>query len=374
MESLGEDSTHTVASLLADTHNMSTRPGCDSGPSLPTAWSLQMAIVFGGAVSLIGGLGNLVAVVVLVQQTMTRRSQRILKVTADSVLVLQLAVVDLLYCTVSLPLCVVSYVRGKEMLEPLCDFAGFFRLFIANVEFNTLGLVALERSYHIYRGRRSAGGVFSVRRTRMYCVVLWVLGFAFQLPGISMDKYGFNFMTYKCDLLITAPAVRGLLVGLEVMLPLIVLLTSYFAIHRRVKKSKALLDGFSSKKCDSRSALLTRRHRSAGRSVLGLTILYCVCILPMAVHNIVDENGYYKEIGIVLNCLYWIQYAANTVIYAFTNNRFNKAIRILVRCRGGGGGGCRRQQTIDGGGGGTRHVAMALSSSFKKLPDGSSRC
>lgn len=94
----------------------------------------------------------------------------------------------------------------------------------------------------------------------------------------------------------------------------------------------------------------------------------------MAVHNIVDENGYYKEIGIVLNCLYWIQYAANTVIYAFTNNRFNKAIRILVRCRGGGGGGCRRQQTIDGGGGGTRHVAMALSSSFKKLPDGSSRC
>lgn len=57
-------------------------------------------------------------------------------------------------------------------------------------------------------------------------------------------------MTYKCDLLITAPAVRGLLVGLEVMLPLIVLLTSYFAIHRRVKKSKALLDGFSSKKCD----------------------------------------------------------------------------------------------------------------------------
>ncbi|XP_037784455.1 protein trapped in endoderm-1-like isoform X2 [Penaeus monodon] len=334
--------------------------------SLPSPWALNMAIVSGLAVSLIGGLGNLVVVTVLVQQAMTRRTLRVLKVTADSVLVLQLAVVDLLYCTVSLPLCVASYLQGEEMPGTLCAFAGFFRLLNGNVEFNTLGLVALERSYHIYRGR-SGGGVFSLGRTRMYCVVLWTLGFAFQLPGISMKKYGFNPLTYKCDLLITSPRFRGLLVGLEIMLPMVILIASYVAILRRVRKSKALLAGFStSKDASGRSAFLARRYRSAGRSVLGLTILYCVCILPMAVYNIVDENGYYKDIGIVLNCLYWIQYAANTAIYGFTNNRFNKAFRILVSCRRGDRG---RQNAGEG----IRHVGGAFSCSFKR-PDDSSWC
>lgn len=116
-----------------------------SAPSPPSPWALNMAIASGLAVSLIGGLGNLVAVAVLLQQTMTRRTLRVLKVTADSVLVLQLAVVDLLYCTVTLPLCVASYLQGEEMPGPLCAFAGFFRILNGNVEFNTLGLVALER-------------------------------------------------------------------------------------------------------------------------------------------------------------------------------------------------------------------------------------
>ncbi|XP_047471190.1 uncharacterized protein LOC125026655 [Penaeus chinensis] len=292
----------TMTSSLENTTTLSTGA---STPSLLSPWALNMAIISGLAVSLIGGLGNLVAVTVLVQQAMTRRTLRILKVTADSVLVLQLAVVDLLYCTVSLPLSVASYLHGEEMPGPLCAFAGFFRLLNANVEFNTLGLVALQRSYHIYRGR-SRGEAFSLGRTRLYCVAVWILGAAFQLPGIAMQILG-------------------------------------------------------------RSAFLARRYRSAGRSVLGLTIMYCVCILPMAVYNIVDESGYYKDIGIVLNCLYWIQYAANTAIYGYTNRGFNKAFRILVSCRRGDRG---RQNT---GGEGIRHVGGAFSCSFRR-PDDSSWC
>ncbi|XP_063586197.1 protein trapped in endoderm-1-like [Penaeus indicus] len=355
--SLEEENTSAIYETMTSSLENTT-------PSLPSPWARNMAIISGLAVSLIGGLGNLVAVTVLVQQAMTRRTQRVLKVTADSVLVLQLAVVDLLYCTVSLPLSVASYLHGEEVPGPLCAFAGFFRLLNANVEFNTLGLVALERSYHIYRGR-SGGGVFTLGRTRGYCVALWFLGFAFQLPGISMKKYGFNPLTYKCDLLFTSPGVRGLLVGLEVMLPLVILMASYVAILRRVRRSKALLAGFStSKEASGRSAFLARRYRSAGRSVLGLTILYFVCILPMAVYNIVDENGYYKDIGIVLNCLYWIQYAANTAIYAFTNSRFNKAFRILVSCR-------RGDRVRQNAGEGIRHVGGAFSCSFRRPGDSS---
>lgn len=124
----------------------------DPSTSAPAPWAMKVAMGVAGTVALTGGLSNLAAVALLSKESSRRKCHRVVGVTSDTVLVLQLALVDLLYCTVSLPL-LLATVYGSSVdpdLESpeshrLCVAAAFIRIVNANVEFNTLGLVAVER-------------------------------------------------------------------------------------------------------------------------------------------------------------------------------------------------------------------------------------
>ncbi|XP_045625580.1 P2Y purinoceptor 2 [Procambarus clarkii] len=302
-------------------------------PSLaPAVWALTLGLVMGGLVAVSGSVCNLGAVAVLLKEASRRRSRQLMVVTADSILLLQLAVVDLLYCSVTLPLLMATYLQPQFHPPAFCAAAGFIRIANSNVEFNTLGLVALERFYNIKRGR-SSGGLFSVRLTRLYCSGLWVLALGFQLPFIRTGQYGFNERTHRCDIMVGWWTRCALVMG-EAVLPLAVILTCYLAILRQVRRSKALMakymDGHHPRSSGEEGGLV-RRYRVASRTLLGLVILYAVCILPIVVLNIAGEFGRWKEVGIVFHCFYWLQYIANTLIYVMSNVRYRMALRGFLR-------------------------------------------
>ncbi|XP_071536995.1 protein trapped in endoderm-1-like [Panulirus ornatus] len=301
-------------------------------PSAPAPWAMKIGLSIAGMVAVTGGVCNFGAVAVLVKEASTKQCRRMVSVTSDTMLILQLAMVDLLYCSVSLPLMMVTSLSSVPPPHVLCVAAAFIRIINANVEFNTLGLVAVERFYHIKRGHKSSG-LFSVRLTKLYCSGVWVVGVCLQLPILATGQYGFNRSTYKCDIMVSEQ-VRWLVVLIECLLPLAVILISYVAILRQVRHSRALLAKYMDSQ-DTRSggqaARLLRRYKVASRSLLGLVILYLVCILPVALYNIIGQDGQWKELGILLYCLYWLQYVANTIIYVMSSARYRMALRVFLR-------------------------------------------
>ncbi|XP_042216195.1 N-arachidonyl glycine receptor-like [Homarus americanus] len=305
----------------------------------PALWALILGVCMAGAVALVGGVCNLGAIVVLLKEGSRRRPGRPLVVVADTILLIQLAVVDLLYCSITLPIIMVTYLRPEPLPYTFCATAGFIRIANANVEFNTLGLVAIERFYHIKRGRSVGGGLFSVKLTRLYCLCLWAVGVLFQVPFVATGQYGFNQWTYKCDLII-GRVTRVVMVLGEVLLPLLVILGCYIAILYRVRHSKTLLakymDGHESKRgLGGQPIGLMRRYKAASRSLLGIVVMYLVCILPVSVYNIVGQDGSWKEAGIILYSIYWLQYIANTIIYVMSNIRYRVALRVFMTMSSG---------------------------------------
>ncbi|CAL4073098.1 unnamed protein product, partial [Meganyctiphanes norvegica] len=168
----------------------------------PSSWALSVGAWVTVGVALVGGTANLVAVATLTHQMVCRPSRRVIKWTAETVLILQLAVNDLLYCGGSLPFVIHHYFTRVPTTDALCAFAGCLRITNACVEFNTLGLVALQRCYQIHTGR-GRSGFFTVARTAYLCGGVWLLSTLLQMPLLIKGRFHFHQPTYKCDFHVT---------------------------------------------------------------------------------------------------------------------------------------------------------------------------
>lgn len=83
--------------------------------------------------------------------------------------------------------------------------------------------------------------------------------------------------------------------------------------------------------CFDRSRV-TQRHLNLRRSrttrmIVKLLFVYLVCVIPICVYNTVSitDPPPAKEVGIVLYCIYWLQYCVNNFIYVVSNEKYRCA-------------------------------------------------
>ena len=71
---------------------------------------------------------------------------------------------------------------------------------------------------------------------------------------------------------------------------------------------------------------------------LRLIFVYLFCVIPICIWNIMfSVRGQSPEdnmalSGILLYCLYWLQYGINWIIYFFNNPRYRRAFKQLISC------------------------------------------
>lgn len=126
------------------------------------------AVVWGCMVTITGTVGNLMTVLAFISDTRLR--------TRFNLLIVNLAVADLLYCTILQPISVDSYLHLRWRSGPLwCSTFGLL-LFLSNsVSIITLCLLAVGR-YLLVAKRAVFDRVFSDRGIVLLLISAWVLG------------------------------------------------------------------------------------------------------------------------------------------------------------------------------------------------------
>ena len=81
---------------------------------------------------------------------------------------------------------------------------------------------------------------------------------------------------------------------------------------------------FRSYSCQRMIAI--RRSRTTG-VIVRLLSVYLVCVIPICVFNLMEgpKPGAHKDAGIVVYCIYWLQYCINNFIYVVSNGRYRRA-------------------------------------------------
>lgn len=128
------------------------------------------AVVWGSAVTITGTVGNLMTILAFALDPRLR--------TRFNVLIVNLALADLLYCTVLQPISVDSYIHLRWRGGPLwCQIFGLL-LFLSNsVSIITLCLIAFSR-YLLIERRAVFDRVFSDRGLALLLPSTWALGLA----------------------------------------------------------------------------------------------------------------------------------------------------------------------------------------------------
>ncbi|MPC69320.1 hypothetical protein E2C01_063542 [Portunus trituberculatus] len=69
-----------------------------------------------------------------------------------------------------------------------------------------------------------------------------------------------------------------------------------------------------------------RRSRTTG-VIVRLLFVYLVCVIPICIFNLMEgpKPGAHKDAGIVVYCIYWLQYCINNFIYVVSNGRYRRA-------------------------------------------------
>ncbi|XP_076059220.1 uncharacterized protein LOC143035904 [Oratosquilla oratoria] len=303
---------------------------------LPSDAILKLGMATCVIVGVIGSVGNLITMATLIHQySLPPLLRNIKTLTADLVLIFNLALCDLFYCSVSLPFMFITYFTVYNKERPwfghskLCELSAFFRYTTAICEWMTLGLLALERWMCIHQYRLSAGRSrwFKPRLTIAYCITMWIASVCMQLPTL-LSKFGnfsFNSLTFKCDFCnpdrnMINP--RILFFTIESMVPCIFIFVGYMAILCQVYNSSQRLIGISTKR--TQIAMSLRKSRTI-RMILGVLFVYLVCVIPICIYNVMFCHSFQRELGVILYCLYWVQYMANNFIYVVSNDKHRSA-------------------------------------------------
>ncbi|XP_054639631.1 G-protein coupled receptor 84 [Dunckerocampus dactyliophorus] len=204
------------------------------------------AVLWGCCVTVTGTVGNLMTVLAFVSDSQLR--------TRFNVLIVNLAVADLLYCTVLQPISVDSYLHLRWRSGELwCRTFGLL-LFLSNsVSIITLCLVAVSR-YLLVDKRAVFDRVFSNRGLIFLLMATWALGLSSFLPLWSV--YVFVPQVCTCSF----HRVRGrpyttILLFSYFFLGLGCVGTFYLLIYRRIRvASKALLRYRLSRRSSKRNA------------------------------------------------------------------------------------------------------------------------
>ncbi|KAK7085726.1 hypothetical protein SK128_028271 [Halocaridina rubra] len=315
-----QSAVNILGEMLNDTPERRDRNCSDfvACSGVPQTWALYFGTAFTGLTSLVGVTVNAIALVLVLHTVIHREKQRRRKVTAQKVFVLNLIVVDLLYCAVAMPFFFVTYITAEEPLG--CTVGAFIRYVLNVAEFSFLSIIAFEKCYGILKASRH---LFTLHQAIYFCVVYWIICISLQIFNAYKLGFGFNTCMFRCDILDMRMG-RVLVFVLEGMLPMSLLIASYWMVllhvlqHRR--KQPVTCSTHEQRK-------VSRRTGRAVRSLF--QHMYLVTVLPATLYNILDVYGKQRELGILCYCPLWMLFIINPMTFVFSDKQNKKTFQYF---------------------------------------------
>ena len=191
--------------------------------------------------TLVGVIGNLFTVLALIKD-------KKLRVKATTSFVISLAVSDLMFCSINLPLTAVRYFHQKWILgEQLCRVFPFF--FYGNVAASLMSMVAVTINRYVIIGCfKHYASIYNKRNVILMIVVLWIFSFGMIFPPL-IDKWGtlgLDEETFSCTIKkLDGKSPKKFLFLVAFLLPTVVIVTCYSAIFYKIKTTRKTIESHS---------------------------------------------------------------------------------------------------------------------------------
>lgn len=330
-------------------------------------------------IAVIGTFGNLLTIIALPMSKKLR--------TTATAFVVNLAVVELLFCVFILPMSGAQYLflqhTGDSLLSDRdCIFFAVTRYTLTQVELQTILAIALTRALAVSLPRLYA---IINRPAIMGCYItgIWIYSFLLKMPTAFklLGHYTFNSDTMECDMSNKNRKSRFIMIIIEAVVPVLTIIVLYIFVFVMVKLSTARVNRASSrgkvppaassttstsstsatnqrkgsnssfkslKKMVSESNLrarfthqsstvsqrlnTSRRDMRVARTIFIIFVLVLVCSVPVMMVHTFDPLVSHPVRFLFLHILYWIQYCLNLVVYVLMNRQYRDAyVECLAR-------------------------------------------
>ncbi|XP_042217814.1 G-protein coupled receptor moody-like isoform X3 [Homarus americanus] len=188
-------------------------------------------------IAILGSFGNLLTIIAL---PMCKK----LRTTATAFIV-NLAVVELLFCLLILPMAGAQYLYLQQYDDALltdrdCAFFTPVKYALTQVELQTILAIALTRALAVSVPRLYT----SINRPIVmgcYIAGIWIYSFALKIPAIAgiLGKYIFNTYTMECDMTSDNAMARLIYILVEAVIPVLLIFLMYVFVFVMVKLSSA---------------------------------------------------------------------------------------------------------------------------------------
>jgi len=320
------------------------------------------AAVAASIFTFVGITGNLLTVVALLKCQKLRSH-------ATTMFVISLAVSDLLFCTINLPLTASRYVHEKWILGPdMCRLFPFF--FYGNVAASLMNMVAITiNRYILIACHANYSRIYSHLNIFLMIAFVWIFSFGMMVPPLLeiWGTLGLDEQTFSCTILKrNDQSPKKFLMIFGFLMPCVVIIACYSAIFLKVRQSRknvqshmknnrtttapttspavnsgnpANKNGEASGKNTISAALnaaqSAQRREDIRLTKMMLTIFLCflVCFLPLMVVNVADDGVQFPFLHILASVLAWASAVVNPFIYAFKNRQYQQAFIKILCCR-----------------------------------------
>ncbi|TRY76927.1 hypothetical protein TCAL_13052 [Tigriopus californicus] len=291
------------------------------------AMSLYAAVICIGN-ALIGCCGNLLTLLAIPYSVYNNKFGFKRSRDTATILIMNLAFADFVYCLVNLPLYSIQYWSGRWPFGgTACRYFAAFRYWNAFAEWMSLAIIALSRCIGLVRNQRC----FSWKQGQLIVLAIWV--YAAILVSIVLTeiygKFGYNCMIGKCDFLRVQPNRMDphlVFYSIAFGIPCFVILISYSVIWCYAKNSAKYLRQSS----EENRRLVMKRESSMTRTLFAICVCYIIFVGPIAIVNIIDPTGQLPALHLTFFCLYWFQYSLNFLIYAARCQQYKRAYAFLL--------------------------------------------
>jgi len=281
---------------------------------------------------LVGVTGNLLTVVALTRDKKLRQQ-------ATTTFVISLAISDLLFCAINLPLTAARYIQQEWTLGPvLCRMFPFF--FYGNVAASLMSMVAITINRYVliaYYGYYSR--IYSSRNILLMLAAVWIFSFGMIFPPLvdMWGTLGLDEATFSCTIKrLNGKSPKKFLFLVAFLLPSISILVCYSAIFYKVKSSRHNVESHSHctpcPVAKTKAVIRAQRMEDLKLTKMMLTIflLFLICFLPLMLVNVLDDFIRQPSVHIIASVLAWTSATINPILYSFLNQQYQKAFRTLL--------------------------------------------
>jgi len=315
-------------SRMVSPSTTTTRPLVTEFPQSMTVFAATAAIIL----SIIGCAGNMLTVVALTRDKKLRQQ-------ATTFFVISLAISDLFFCAINLPLTAARYIQQEWTLGPvLCRLFPFF--FYGNVAASLMSMVAITvNRYVLIAFHGYYRKIYTYRNIVIMLLAVWTFSFGMIFPPLIdiWGTLGLDEATFSCTIKkLNGKSPKKFLFLVAFLLPSISIILCYSAIFYTVRSSRHKLESHNTpvqvKTSKRKEAIRSQRLEDLKLTKMMLTIflLFLICFLPLMLVNVLDDEIKQPSVHIIASVLAWMSATINPIIYSFLNKQYQKAFRTLL--------------------------------------------